>query len=547
MSAPLPLLLTRFPSRLGGGENASGGGDFGGSSDFGGGGGSGGSMTLGPLGCWGGQPWSLSAAGFGVVAAAGFGLALPALLRWADRALAGRRDTTDSEGLFSWILAAHGQRIRWGSMGAVLLLQMMGMLPLLVFFAGIAGAAAWLVGQGVERLDIRSGPLYEFRRWYVPLFHGVSAPPPESRTGSRATAAVAPADFEPGPFLARVAAGWERLQDAWCAQDLGPVASLTTDGLAAKLDAQIATQKRAGYRDLLEGRRILSSSVEGWEEEETYQTVTVRIEACAEDHDVDLGTGRRIEGRTVSGRFVEHWTFLRTRGATSPAKGLLEGSCPCCGAELSPTAPAACPRCGSWIRSGHHDWLLSEITQDGPSGGAPSGVVEPLRASDPAISRQTLEDQASWNFWRLVRAWNEARPDLVPAAADGAFQTDFVNKIPSTFGGRSLDPVVSSVDLLETRRDDQGDEAVVRVRWNPGPGMEGDRAVRHSPVLRMRRPSGSSTRAETALAAGHCPSCGGPEDNPFAIACSWCGAPSGSASKGWKIVAVSDSGDPSGL
>jgi hypothetical protein len=344
-----------------------------------------------------------------------------------------------------------------------------------------------------------------------------------------------------------VATAWDRLQEAWCAQDLAPVASLMTDGLAAKLDAQLATQKRAGYRDRLDARRILSSSIEACEAGDPFSSLTVRIEATAEDHDIDLKTGEAIAGRTVKGRFVEHWTFLRTGSATDPAKGLLEGSCPCCGVGLAQDAPAACPQCGNWIRSGGHDWLLSEITQDGPSNGSPAGSLDALRDTDPALSRQALEDHASWSFWRLVRAWNEGRPDLAPAAAEGPFLKEFVERIPSTFDGQPLDPVVSAVDLLSTRRQPDSETAMVRLRWNPGPGMEGNRNTVHSPTLVLGRPVGSTTRVETALTAGHCPSCGGAESNPFAVTCSWCGAPAGSASTGWKIVGVEDSGHTSGL
>ncbi len=353
----LPLVLSRLPARLGGGEHSSGGDDFGGSSDFGGGGdgGTSGGMALGPMGCWGGEPFSLSAAAFGVFAAAGIALALPALLRLGDRALAGRHGHDDSSGFLSSLLDAHGVRIRWGAFGMVFLLQMTGFLPLLVFLAGIAGTGAWGLAWAIERLDIRRGPLYEFRRGYSPLLLGIRPPPP--RHGGEAQPEAPPpiANFVADTFLPRVSTGWDRLQEAWCAQDLGPVASLMTDGLAAKLDAQLSTQKRAGYRDRLDKRRILSTTIGACEAGDPFSTVTVRIEASAEDHDIDLKTGEAIAGRTVKGSFVEHWTFLRTGAAIDPAKGLLEGSCPCCGVGLALDAPAACPQCGNWIRSGGHD------------------------------------------------------------------------------------------------------------------------------------------------------------------------------------------------
>lgn len=504
-------------------------------------------MALGPMGTWGGDPWSFSAALFGILAAAGIGLILPALVRAVEHALSRGSSAHRASGFLSSWMGVPSVRIRWGAAGFVFVLQMAGFLPLLVFFAGVVGVFAWALAWGIERFDIRSGPLYEFRRSYSPFLLGTTPPPPSSTSPPPAVPRESIPGFDADRFLQRVGTGWDRLQEAWCAQDLGPVASLMTDGLAAKLDAQLATQKRAGYRDRLDNRRILSKSVETCEVGDPFSAVTVRIEATADDHDIDLHTGEAIAGRTISGRFVEHWTFLRAGSATDPAKGLLEGSCPCCGAGLSLEAPASCPQCGSWIRGGAHDWLLSEITQDGPSTGSPSPSLDGLRAFDPAISRQALEDRASWAFWRLVRAWNEGRPDLANAAATAPFLTEYVNRVPSTYSGRFLDPVVSAVELVSASRTGEGDEAMVRLRWNPGPGMEGNRQTIHGPTLRLRRPAGSTTRLETSLAAGHCPSCGGAESNPFAVACSWCGTPSGSASLDWKIAAVEGSGHESGL
>ena len=63
------------------------------------------------------------------------------------------------------------------------------------------------------------------------------------------------------------------------------------------------------------------------------------IEASAIDYRVSLKDGRRTEGSTSSESFVEYWSFLRRRGAsTKPEiRGLIEGNCPNCGsADVDP-------------------------------------------------------------------------------------------------------------------------------------------------------------------------------------------------------------------
>lgn len=485
---------------------------------------------------------------WGLIAALGMLVAAPAILR-----VIGLLDSSDGSRLplFSSLSAWSKSGNTWKLVvaGIVFLLQIVGLLPLLVFVAGVVGAIFGILFGAIRLLHLRFWPFSFLLAKYDKLVHGISPedtspvePPPPVRE-------VAPLPgLDETAFLQRLDTAWHRLQDAWCAQDLRPVATLLTDGLAAKLGAQLAIQVRAGYRDRLDGKKILSSSIQDTEPGTVYSTVTVRIEATAEDHDIDLRSGEVLEGRSVSGRFVEYWTFLKAHDAAPPSRGLLEGNCPCCGVSLTPEAPATCLSCGSWIRSGKHDWILSEITQDMARGDtSPEGVLSPLADGDPDISRQAIEDTASWAYWRLVRAWNENRTDLAPAAATDPLLQEFQDRIHAVSPGRLLDPIVSSVVLAKAWKEEARDVVEVRVRWNPGPSMKGSRGDIQLPTLRLSRPAGSRTKLGTALTAGHCPSCGGPETDPTAVACAWCASPIGSSSRSWKVFAVEGSENFSGL
>src|SRR5262249_21340195 len=99
------------------------------------------------------------------------------------------------------------------------------------------------------------------------------------------------------------------------------------------------------------------------------------------------------------------------------------GKCPNCGAPFDGGAAGNCGYCGAIVNSGAYDWVLAEITQGVEAGSAPLEVpgLEPLRAEDPALSLEVVEDRASLLFWGWIDAQSRAEPGRMAKLATPDF------------------------------------------------------------------------------------------------------------------------------
>src|SRR5262249_35452521 len=157
------------------------------------------------------------------------------------------------------------------------------------------------------------------------------------------------------------------------------------------------------------------------------------------------------------------WSFLRRKDAeTRLGDGLIEGTCPNCGAKIEMNQNANCAHCGAMLRSGLFDWVLTEITQESEWAGSdrtdlPS--VRTLVARDPEFNLQDLEDRASVMFWRLAAAERLRKNDTLRKIATPEFCEAFTRPDESYLGDRA----VGAVDTLGIAFDDQWTRALVEV------------------------------------------------------------------------------------
>lgn len=527
-SPSLVQLLASLPGRFGGGEGYSGGG---GGGDFGGGGGGGfdGGSSFG-VGGGGGFHGGASlgrvdlGSAFLVLLPAGAALAV-AIWAWRGKQLG---SPLVRFALLALSLFSAGLALKLGQIPVLLMVA----LGAAVFRQLVKGASS----QAIARPARDHGP--------------ESVRPPSD-----------PALPE------RAAAAWPRLQAAWAEQDLDPVRLFLSDGLQARTAMQLQALRRRGVRNRLEDGAVVGCRLVEEDAGEAWTAATVEIEAEGRDVDLDLATGapRRSGSREL---FREYWTFLRRSGGAARAVGLLEGNCPSCGAPIPRSASVKCPHCGNAVRSGEHDWVLAEISQEGAwrrGNGAARELERRLRATDPAFSVQVLEDQASTAFWALVRTIQEGNRSglarhLAPALAASI-------PIPR-HENLHLEPAVGSVELESSQESDGRVRATIAIRWQtglhsrvpsdlpaglgnltdgilgavrtmgaslgntPDPGAQQDRLTR----LVLERPAGAVTPAGSALASSHCPSCGGPEPTGETTVCPWCGAPTAPRPEEWSVT-----------
>lgn len=307
---------------------------------------------------------------------------------------------------------------------------------------------------------------------------------------------------------------------------------------------QLQEQRDLGCRDQMEQLAVLELDLQQLELGPRFQVAHVRVEAEARDFRVDLHSGEPLEpGPHPLERFVEYWSLLRRDGARSvEAPGLLEQRCPNCGASIEGEGRVAtCGSCEALLRSGEHDWVLAEITQEeawrdpGERHGEVPGL-EPMRSRDPQLSVQALEDRASVAFFRLAAAWRLGDVTPVRKLALDRFCEELQQRLsgqerPRRFDG---DCAVGAVELLAVAfGDDALDRAALQLSWTARP-MEavpgasrparGGEFTRRESLMVLARRSTVVTDLRHALTSTHCPGCDAPETSAAADACEHCGA-----------------------
>jgi len=388
--------------------------------------------------------------------------------------------------------------------------------------------------------------------------------------------------FDANLLLDRVRRAFVRIQYAWSRQDLSDVRAFISDAVHERFSLQFDEQRAMGYRNDMRDVVVRHAGIAHARSGHVFDEVSIRIEASASDQDVDLRTGRPIPGTRAAGEFVEVWSFLRRRGATTdPDKpGLMEGQCPNCGGPIEMNQSAKCGYCGALLRSGQYDWVLAEITQQyewEPRKKQDIPGVAILRRRDPEFNAQELEDRASVIFWRRAAAdrLNSVTPLLkvaLPAFAGQYAQeaTQHADQ-PRMYYGECA---VGSVDLLgiiPARRDggapngtppqgvadgdhDGGetagpqDLALVKVRWQGhrfvvmpnGTSKRGDKSAVANSLFVLARSADARTNPDLSVSSAHCPSCGAPEVGGSGAQCGHCGTPLNRGDQQWALQEITD-------
>jgi tellurite resistance protein len=356
--------------------------------------------------------------------------------------------------------------------------------------------------------------------------------------------------FDEQAFYKRVATAFQKIQTAWCAQNLKDVQIFLSDGVMERFALQFDDQRAAGYRDQMTAIQINGIQIAELSCTGVFDEISVRIAAQAADYHVSLVDGKRASGTLEVQPFVEVWSFLRRRCAVTDITkpGLIEGNCPNCGASIEMNQNAQCPYCKALLHSGQYDWVLTEITQgsewERPSD-HPIPGLDMLRQGDDGFAPQTLEDRASVIFWRRASADRIGRIDPLRKVASEEFCSRVAGYLrpPYNYAG---DCAVGGVHLLRVIPADDAapmDRCVVSVRWS-GTQMNVDTAGRVSAgshllstsLLILGRKPGIRTDADKSISSAHCPNCGAPESQSTANACSSCGTVLNDGSVNWILL-----------
>ncbi len=358
-------------------------------------------------------------------------------------------------------------------------------------------------------------------------------------------------DFLEDGFLDHVRLVFDRIQKAWIGQEIEPIAPLISDGLHERFLLQIEHQKQDGWRWEIVTKRWYPPQVVASSEDPHFVSVTVRVSSQISIHPTSL-TDQSIPSDipVPSEKSVELWTFLRRREATSKTvKGWKRGTCPSCAAPVELLRSAKCSACGSWVRSGVHDWVLVKTDKvwNWCRRPAPVAGLEDYRRRDSGISVQHLEDRTSVIFWRLASAGRRGDTEPIKKLATPEFCETYGDAMSPPLEGHhhtARNHTLFSVHVLALMPGSTKDRAVVEIRWSAiltrqkKGTVVGQVRPRRRSLFVLIRESGVASEVDSSLSSAHCPACGATEAPGADDQCSSCGVASNRGTKDWVLQAV---------
>ncbi len=408
----------------------------------------------------------------------------------------------------------------------------------------IVVGVGWFVMNRRKGDSTTTAAIRRLERQNSPVFEQISA------TRQRDLAALRSRDqsFDESSFLAAVKKGAERLTRAWCDEKLGDVRSFLSDGVYNRFSVLLDLNRVTGVRNVMADTSILSLAIAAVETDEMFDTVHVKVTGQARDMDImtsRLAEKDRLLAHQPLSRYVEYWSLLRRRGATTRAGQTMEGMCPNCGATLERADVVVCDHCHAVVNSGEHGWVLAEITQESEfrASGQTREVsgLAALREDDPALSRQGLEDRGSYLFWKWVQAVAIMRTEGLArvAAPDMVMATEnWVAQLRASGNLFALSkPAVGAVDLVSCapNGEDGWDRAFVRVRWSAAWSTGGGPRPSTEVVVLARR---TGARGRAGLSAITCANCSGPLASTDADVCEYCASPVSLNQNDWFMMQV---------
>ncbi|MEK6248802.1 MAG: hypothetical protein N2C12_11525, partial [Planctomycetales bacterium] len=291
-----------------------------------------------------------------------------------------------------------------------------------------------------------------------------------------------------------------------------------------------------------------------------FDTLTVQVTASAIDYRVSIDTGKYLSGSRSPDDFTEFWSFVRRKGVqtNTDKAGLIEGYCPNCGDSIRLNQVEKCGSCEALLRSGEHDWVLTEITQ--ACEWRPRSIQEQETAcsyrnsSDPGFNIQHLEDRASVVFWRKAMADRLAdiKP-LMKVATDEFCQglgTQFAKYATGSQREYCGGCAVGSVNLMGIVEEEQCDFPLVEIRWaanahainSDGGVRDLGRWRRYRSLYVLMRRKGVQTNIQRTIDSAHCPGCGAPESDLASHACEFCEAVLNNGRHDWVLCECHSTG-----
>ncbi|HNX76519.1 MAG TPA: TIM44-like domain-containing protein [Candidatus Rifleibacterium sp.] len=354
----------------------------------------------------------------------------------------------------------------------------------------------------------------------------------------RAIAAIKQRDpkFSPEAFIDKFRVAFEKIHQACYDHKIETIQPMVSDALYEQFRCRVDEQKEAGVKFSCPKVNIQTIQIARVTSDGSFDEVHVMVTAEAVETAIDIVTGETLNAENQNQAISEFWSFIRRPSAKTLQKpGLLEGSCPNCGNPIEIGQATVCPVCSSFIRSGHYDWVLSQITQACEWEYANPRLVpgwNDLVASDPGFTIQQVEDRTAVIFWmiRLVERKRIMEPMLRFATEKACEFFNFALKGVKNYSYME-NVSFASATLKAITFTDKIERLYVLLVWSGIPveiTPEGREPALHRfsrprrDVLVLVRQKGMKTNINNTLSSAHCRKCGGPLTSNFAISCNYC-------------------------
>jgi predicted lipid-binding transport protein (Tim44 family) len=371
-------------------------------------------------------------------------------------------------------------------------------------------------------------------------------------------------DFSEKGFCARAKKAFLLIQKAWSDRDISKAEAFIADGTYEQFLIQLDFMKQEHILDVMENLAIKDSYILGFESDGNIDSIFLAITASGKNYKINDQTRKFIEGNKKEEDFTEIWTFIRRTGAKTLGKpGLIEGYCPNCGTKIQIGRHTNCSSCGCLLRSGQHDWILSNITQACEWVRRNNNLIPGVKkyiAFDNGFNVQHIEDRASMMFWRKISADRQGNIAPLRKIAVDKYYTKIEKEYSAPKGYDYFDNcAIGSIRVLAVDADKNANEdyCYVEFLWNGLPKSSNDKnptfiskiknlfvkKKNSNSVFVLKRKRGVMTDTKTGLCAAPCPNCGAMESNSSNNECEYCGAVMNDGNRDWVLEDILDGSD----
>lgn len=345
-------------------------------------------------------------------------------------------------------------------------------------------------------------------------------------------------NFSPPAFLARFEKTYKIIVNACSEQKIEQIQHMVSDSLYEQFKRRIEEQKASGIKFKCKSIKILLKKLGRLVDNEDFEELHVNVLADIVETAVDVVTGVPLSSDTESSSTVsEFWTFFRRPSAKTLTKpGLLECSCPNCGNPISIGQATVCSVCGSYIRSGNYDWVLSKITQSCEWEYSNPLLVPgwtQLEERDKNLCIQQIEDKAAVIFW-IIKRLEQSRNSEPLLRFAGKECYEFFSRIYLGSDKRySFNESISLASVSLKAIDIKSDYVSIYllVVWSGipvrfdtnGRVFAVHRIVKpYRDVMVLTRKIDQVTKLDYTLLSAHCHNCGGPLSSDYDVRCAYC-------------------------